>query len=56
MERIRCPNCGSTAQVQLMWHGTSFYGSDLQAEYVCGCGCKFEATFVVTEIRELEEK
>ena len=45
---IKCPKCGSTAQVKLV------YGDDLAKEifysdlhwifqdYECGCGCKFE--------------
>jgi hypothetical protein len=32
---IKCPNCGSTAQVRLI---LVKYDRD---EYKCGCGCRF---------------
>ena len=44
---IKCPKCGSTAQVKLV-HGDDlqdeFYGclNWVFQEYECGCGCKFE--------------
>ena len=42
---VKCPNCGSTAQVQRYpWDGfTTGYGElSLSEDYCeCGCGCKF---------------
>lgn len=54
--RIKCPNCGSTAQVELVWQDTDNYGTAHTYEYECGCGCTFEVTFKVTEIKVLEMK
>ena len=34
---MRCPNCGSTAQVRSRWESGN--GTRLNAEYICGCGC-----------------
>jgi hypothetical protein len=34
---IRCPNCGSSAQVKSMWSNNSNTMSN--HEYICGCGC-----------------
>ena len=46
---IRCPNCGSTAQVELVWEDRSSYDTESVKEYVCGCGCHFEAIFTLTK-------
>lgn len=48
---VKCPNCGSTAQVKLM------FADDLNEEhyadlnyvhqyYRCGCGCAFQITWI----------
>ena len=40
---MKCPNCGSTAQVRLDNHET-YVGKDIVAvclTYKCGCGCRF---------------
>lgn len=55
MSRIKCPNCGSTAQVELVWEDRSSYDTKKVKEYVCGCGCNFEAIFTLTETKILEE-
>lgn len=56
MERIKCPNCGSTAQVKLVWEDRDGYGTKKVKEYECGCGCKFEAIFELAKTKILEEK
>lgn len=43
--RIKCPSCGSTAQVEMMWEDTDKYDYKFSREYECECGCKFELTF-----------
>jgi hypothetical protein len=48
--RIKCPNCGSTAQVVLTYSDTNSYTDKRVDEYVCGCGCHFTATFKLVEI------
>lgn len=55
MKRIRCPNCGSSAQVKVVWHDKNFYFSEVVADYTCGCGCNFEATFELKKIEKTEE-
>ena len=52
---IRCPNCGSTAQVVCEWHSTNFY-NNFMAEYTCGCGCIFEVTFTPSAPRILNKE
>ena len=40
---MKCPNCGSTAQVRLDNHET-YVCKDIVADYLiyeCGCGCRF---------------
>lgn len=49
--RIKCPNCGSTAQIELVYMDTSSYSTKRKDDYICGCGCHFEVTFEVTEVR-----
>ena len=38
---IKCPNCGSTAQVRENVPFTTPDGEYINADYVCGCGCYF---------------
>jgi hypothetical protein len=51
MDRIKCPNCGSTAQVELVWDENSHYSIKQTKEYVCGCGCEFEVEFKAIKIK-----
>lgn len=50
---IKCPNCGSTAQVSLMWESTDKYGAKFEREYVCGCGCLFNVLYKAVEIKKV---
>ena len=43
--RIKCPNCGSTAQVVITWKDTDDYSTIETREYNCGCGCTFSVEF-----------
>lgn len=52
---IKCPNCGSSAQVVCEWHDKSLY-HEIKAEYSCGCGCTFEVTFEPAEPKILSKK
>ena len=56
--KIKCPNCGSTAQVALTWRDTDNYSTTEIREYICGCGCCFEVDFEATntKILGIEEK
>lgn len=48
---IKCPNCGSTAQVELMWCDHYSRTDYHEYEYKCDCGCEFEVRFEVASIR-----
>ena len=50
---IKCPNCGSTAQVELMWTDGESRSVTAYREYQCGCGATFEGTFELTDIKLL---
>ena len=52
---IKCPNCGSTAQVKCIWEDMELYTSEIYREYECECGCHFEVTLEVSNIKILEE-
>jgi hypothetical protein len=51
MNMIKCPNCGSTAQVKVfvgddlnnIWVGSMGY---VKQHLICGCGCEFIRQFV----------
>ena len=47
---IKCPACGSTAQVEMVW-GSCSDGrySRLERDYECGCSCNFTVFFEATE-------
>ena len=51
MYRIKCPKCGSTAQVELVYSDTSSYWSERIDDYECGCGCHFSAIFHLHELK-----
>ena len=51
---IKCPNCGSFAQVRFDDYIDDFCGC-IEAHYDCGCGCHFEVVFVAKEINILKE-
>ena len=53
MRRIKCPNCGSTAQVEMAWKDNDNYAKVEYREYSCGCGCTFETTFTLTNTKIL---
>lgn len=50
---IKCPNCGSTAQVKCTYFDEEKYASTHYREFKCGCGCEFLITF---EIKKIEIK
>lgn len=54
--RIRCPNCGSSAQSELVYLDSTSNRKDKTDEYICGCGCRFSAHFALiqTDILEIE--
>ena len=56
MSKIKCPNCGSTAQVELVWEDRDSYSTKKTKEYICGCGCRFEVIFEAKEVNILKEE
>lgn len=53
---VKCPNCGSTAQVKCVWRDDSAYTNYLYREYECGCGCKFRKIYEATDTQILSKK
>lgn len=49
---IKCPNCGSSAQVELVWVDSEMYSNMHYKQYkCCDCGCDFVITFEITDIK-----
>ena len=53
--KMKCPNCGSTAQVRLVWEDESKTTQRCYKEYKCGCGCHFRATYGLVKVKILED-
>lgn len=53
---IKCPNCGSGAQIELVWNDSDKYTGSHYKEYICGCGCHFVVTFEATKIQIIPEE
>jgi hypothetical protein len=49
MDKIKCPNCGSTAQVECVFVDANGQ-IERTDEFVCGCGCVFSVTYTVSSI------
>ena len=47
---IKCPKCGSTAQVKCTWMDDEPYATDIYREYNCGCGCNFFVTYRIANV------
>ena len=52
---MKCPNCGSTAQVRIDDHETCVWRNTvtIYLNYKCGCGCRFSSRL---EANRSEEK
>jgi hypothetical protein len=48
---IKCPMCGSSAQVTFVWSDQDMYDTKTEREYICGCGCLFNVLFKAVEIK-----
>lgn len=47
---IKCPACGSTSQVEMVWGGCNDgRDSRIERDYICGCGCEFTVFFEAVE-------
>ena len=51
---MKCPNCGSTAQVRINDHETYIWKDivTVYLTYTCGCGCKFTTRIEVDRSNE----
>lgn len=47
---IKCPNCGSTAQVKYKAERLDIYENTIHEMYSCDCGCDFHRVVEVKEI------
>ena len=47
---IKCPNCGSTAQVGWVWGDDNIYSMVRENDFVCGCGCEFTIRYEAATI------
>lgn len=52
---IKCPKCGSTAQIEMVWQDTEVYTTEFFREFECGCGCVFEVTYTVSNTKVLND-
>jgi hypothetical protein len=51
----RCPVCGSTAQVRLVWQDKDLLTRRHYMEFKCGCGCRFMATYELVEVKIVKD-
>jgi hypothetical protein len=51
----KCPNCGSTAQVRLVWQDEDMLLNYHFREFKCGCGCRFMTTYQLIDIEIRED-
>jgi hypothetical protein len=51
----RCPVCGSTAQVRLVWQDKDLLTHYHYKEFKCGCGCHFMVTYELVEVKILKD-
>lgn len=49
MSRIKCPNCGSTAQINCIYLDTRSE-TEKTDDYECGCGCVFSLLYQVISV------
>ena len=54
--RIKCPNYGSSAQIELTYMNRRSYNTQKTDEYICGCGCHFEVTFEMIEVKIIKDE
>lgn len=54
--RIKCPNCGSSAQIEFVWEDRDNYSTTNTKEYICGCGCHFEVIFEAKKTNIIESE
>lgn len=53
---FKCPNCGSTAQIEIVGIYDTTYPSMQEIFMRCGCGCHFSACAVIDPNKTYIEK
>jgi hypothetical protein len=48
---VRCPNCGSTAQIKINTPPSVYENRLVITMHKCGCGCVFERRYELSEIK-----
>ena len=48
---IKCPNCGSTAQIKINTPPSVYEVGLVITTHKCGCGCVFERRYKLSEIK-----
>jgi hypothetical protein len=56
MNRIKCPNCGSTTKPELVWEDRNSNYTRKTDVYECGCGQRFEVIFDMSGYNLLKEE
>jgi DNA-directed RNA polymerase subunit RPC12/RpoP len=51
---MKCPNCGSSAQVRLVWQDKDLLTRRHYMEFKCGCGSRFMATYELIDIEVIK--
>lgn len=54
--RIKCPNCGSAAQVERIHEDRNSNWKQKKDVYECGCGQRFEIIFYMTSYNLLKDE
>ena len=52
---IKCPNCGSTAQIKLSTPPSKEYLGMIITQHKCGCGCTFVRKFKYSGVQVVSD-
>ena len=57
-DMVKCPNCGSTAQLHKIYQADYVGGGYANEEWQCGCGCYFRALYKLklVNIKEIKNE
>ena len=54
MDRLKCPNCENSMHIEIYWEEEGICSDTHVKEYVCNCGCRFEAIYELVRTNILE--
>lgn len=52
---LRCPFCGSTAQITMVLSVTDEKSGNIFRDYRCGCGCEFRITLGIINVETIKK-